>query len=152
MIVADSACMSENGGCAGIKFLVDMRADVRQALKQSPATASPLRALDRNLRSHPSYHAHHYLLHDMQCEWMHSLQQLCTGWVHLISPADLSGGKLSAAASFYVSKQAYVSVTTWLGLTSTVGKTGVHFACKTSPSFAMLSDLCICYQQQVRAL
>lgn len=35
---------------AGIKFLVDMRADVRQAVKQCPATAGPLRALDRSLR------------------------------------------------------------------------------------------------------
>ena len=34
----------------GIKFLVDLRADVRRAVKQSPATAGPLRALDRNLR------------------------------------------------------------------------------------------------------
>lgn len=34
----------------GIKFLVNMRADVRKAVKQSPATAGPLRALDRNLR------------------------------------------------------------------------------------------------------
>lgn len=34
----------------GIKFLVDMRADVRRAVKQSPATAGPLRALERNLR------------------------------------------------------------------------------------------------------
>lgn len=35
---------------AGIKFLVDMRADVRQAVKLCPATAGPLRALDRSLR------------------------------------------------------------------------------------------------------
>ncbi|KAL3162959.1 hypothetical protein ABBQ32_009392 [Trebouxia sp. C0010 RCD-2024] len=34
----------------GIKFLVDMRADVRQAVKLCPATAGPLRALDRSLR------------------------------------------------------------------------------------------------------
>ena len=36
---------------AGIKFLVDLRGDVRAAIKQSPATAGPLRALDRHLRS-----------------------------------------------------------------------------------------------------
>lgn len=51
----------------GIKFLVDMRADVRKAVKQSPATAGPLRALDRSLRyaamahGRHSLHQHHWI-------------------------------------------------------------------------------------------
>lgn len=48
----------------GIKFLVDMRADVRKAVKTSPATAGPLRALDRSLRyaamAHDCHSLHHY--------------------------------------------------------------------------------------------
>lgn len=43
-----------------------MRADVRKAVKQSPATAGPLRALDRNLRYAAIAHGHHSHHHDRQ--------------------------------------------------------------------------------------
>lgn len=37
---------------AGIKFLVDLRADVRQLLRERPSGAAPLRALNDALRCH----------------------------------------------------------------------------------------------------
>ena len=37
-------------GLAGIKFLVDLRADLRQLLAERPAAAAPLRALDHAIR------------------------------------------------------------------------------------------------------